>query len=170
MNFIKFGRVIEIAAAILLTLLAIAFVVHRTGDAAEQGQGKLAVSAAWARPPAGPGAAGAVYMTIANEGAGGDKLIGASSPAAQSVEVHVHEHEGGVMRMRHLPEGVAIPSGKETIFAPGGLHLMLIGLTAPLNKGDSFPVELKFRDAGMITVTVKVGMTPPLENTRGSHH
>lgn len=89
-----------------------------------------------------PGARnGAVFMTLENRGPV-TALIGVSSPAAETVELHTHVHEGEVMRMRRV-ESVPLPPGP-TRFAPGGLHVMLIGLRAPLAAGDPLALTLRF--------------------------
>lgn len=122
------------------------------GDAT---RGDIQVSSAWARatPPRPP--VGGAYMTLTNTGAEPDHLIGASSEVAKSVELHTHIKDGDVMRMTAL-SSVELPAGKSISFAPGGLHVMLVGLAAPLKDGTSFPLVLEFANAGKVTVSVDV--------------
>jgi copper(I)-binding protein len=63
--------------------------------------------------------------------------------------------EGNVMKMRQI-DRLALPAGKTVQLSPGGYHLMLLGLKAPLKAGDSFPLTLKFEKAGEVTVKVRV--------------
>lgn len=108
----------------------------------------------WARPTAGAGTTGAAYFTLTNNGPP-DQLIGASTPIAASADLHETINDNGVMRMRPVT-AIALAPGKTVTFSPGGYHVMLTGLKAPLKAGDSFPLTLSFAHAQPITVTVKV--------------
>lgn len=113
------------------------------------------VEGPWARATAAPNGAGAAFMTIVNDGAA-DKLIKAASPVAEVTELHTHLHEGGVMRMREVP-AIDVAARSATRLAPGGLHVMLIGLKqGQLKEGESFPLTLTFEKAGTVIVTVPV--------------
>ena len=61
-----------------------------------------------------------------------DRLIAAQAAIAQRVEIHSMEMDGGVMRMRAVDGGLAIAAGDSVTLAPGGLHIMLMGLTTDL--------------------------------------
>lgn len=76
--------------------------------------------------------------------------------------------DGGVMRMRKL-DGVDLPSGGTIALAPGGLHMMLFGLKAPLRAGTSFPLELRFEKAGQILVQVNVEANSDATNAKHKH-
>jgi Uncharacterized protein conserved in bacteria len=115
----------------------------------------VTVTQPWARSTPAPGGAGAAFMTISNAGATADKLVKATSPVAGAAELHTHLMDGGVMRMRAVP-AIEIPAGGSASLAPGGLHVMLINLNAPLTEGTSFPLSLTFEKAGEVTVTVPV--------------
>lgn len=107
---------------------------------------ELQVRAVWARPTLGNQTVGAAYMTITNESNISRTLVAASAPVAGRIELHTHEHgEDGMMRMRQL-EQLEIPAGKRVRFAPGGHHLMLFDLTAPLKTGEHFSVTLTWGD------------------------
>lgn len=105
------------------------------------------IESAWIRlpPPGAPTAA--AYMTIHNRARRPDRLLGASSPVAQRVEIHEMSMAGGVMRMRAVPT-LAMTAGGEVAFTPGGLHLMFIGLRRPLRAGQRVPVTLRFEREG----------------------
>jgi copper(I)-binding protein len=79
-----------------------------------------------------------------------------ATPGAARAELHESAMAGMVMKMRPL-SAVAIPAGQSVAFAPGGMHIMLLGLKAPLREGQSFPLTLTFAKAGTQTVTVAVG-------------
>lgn len=115
----------------------------------------IEVENAWARatPPAAP--TGAAYFTLHNTGAAADRLVEASSPVAERAELHTHFMDRGVARMEAI-DAVALPPGEAVAFAPGGLHVMLFGLKAPLQPGASFPIVLVFERAGRVPVTVAV--------------
>ncbi|MBX6375463.1 MAG: copper chaperone PCu(A)C [Acetobacteraceae bacterium] len=115
---------------------------------------EIEVSAAWTRA-ASQGATGAGYMVLRNRGTTADRIVSASSPVARTVELHTHVHEGGVMRMRPVP-AIDLPAGQEVRLAPGGLHLMLIGLTRPLREGERVPVTLTLEHGGSLTVELEV--------------
>lgn len=117
--------------------------------------GPLTIEAPWARASAGAARAGAAYLRIVNSGAEADRLLGASSPVAERVELHTHMTTGGVMRMRRI-EAVAVPGNEAAELKPSGDHVMLMGLTGPLTQGSTFPLTLSFEKAGKITVPVAV--------------
>jgi copper(I)-binding protein len=104
-----------------------------------------------------PGAAvGGGYMTIRNAGAAPDKLVGASSPAAGRVELHVTSEQNGVMKMQPVA-GYDVPAKGSFELKPGGAHLMFMELKAPFKEGDRVPVTLKFEKAGEVKVEFPVG-------------
>ncbi|HEX3846910.1 MAG TPA: copper chaperone PCu(A)C [Steroidobacteraceae bacterium] len=123
------------------------------------GAANLEVRDAWSRPTPPAVAVGAVYLSIVNHGAGADRLLGAATPRAGRVEIHESRSVQGIMQMRPVAF-VDIPAGATVRVAPEGLHLMLVGLDAPLLAGTQFPITLKFRDAGAVTVPVKVASPP----------
>lgn len=98
---------------------------------------------------------GVAYLSITNNGTTEDALIAASSPVAARVEMHQTTISEGMARMRPLRE-IVIGAGKSVQIEPGGIHLMLVDLKAPLTAGTSVPLLLKFRSAGEITVQLKV--------------
>jgi periplasmic copper chaperone A len=114
---------------------------------------QLEVSNAWARATPGKAENGAAYLTIQSPTA--DRLISASSPVAKKAGLHTMSMEGMVMKMRPLA-GLDIPAGQPVTLKPGGDHIMLEGLDAPLREGQSFPLTLTFEKAGTRTVTVAV--------------
>jgi copper(I)-binding protein len=124
--------------------------------ACQPGEPAIAVEDGWARATA-PGQYGAaVYLTVVNRGGGADRLIEVSVSRAGHAMLHGSSMEGGVMRMRHLPDGLAIPPSSTVELAPNGPHIMLAGLGAPLRPGERFPVTLRFAKAGTKDAIVTV--------------
>jgi copper(I)-binding protein len=99
---------------------------------------------------------GAVYLWITNHGAQPDSLLAIESPVAAKVEIHRSTTVQGLMQMREVA-ALECPSHTTLKIEPGGLHIMLLGLKHPLTAGSTFPMSLKFRDAGMLEVQVSVG-------------
>jgi len=116
---------------------------------------EIGVSAAWARASAGMARAGAAFMTLDNSGSADDALIAAEAGVSDAVELHTHIDDGGVMRMRKI-ERIAVPAHARVDLKPGGLHVMFIGLKAPLAEGQRFDLTLVFEKAGRIVVPVVV--------------
>jgi copper(I)-binding protein len=105
-------------------------------------------------PPGAPTAAG--YAVITNASRQDDRLLGADSPAAASVEIHTMSMAGGIMRMRPVAEGLPIGSGRTVRLAEGGYHLMFISPKRPLTSGQNVAATLRFERAGPVAVTFKV--------------
>ena len=114
---------------------------------------QLEVTNAWARATPGKAENGAAYLTIQSPTP--DRLVAVSSPVAKKAELHTMSMEGMVMKMRPLA-GLDIPAGQPVTLKPGGEHIMLEGLDAPLREGQSFPLTLTFDKAGTRTVTVAI--------------
>jgi copper(I)-binding protein len=145
------------------------------------GSASMTVTDPWARNAPKTAGAGAAYMTIQNTGAAADALIGASSPAAKTVQVHetyVIESPmpsasdamgapespnpsasgtmgGEVMGMRPIAR-LEVPAGGTVELKPGGYHIMLMELTTELKAGDKVEITLKFEKAGDVKVTAEV--------------
>jgi periplasmic copper chaperone A len=117
----------------------------------------IVIKQAWSRAtPRGAEVAGG-YLTIENHGAVPDRLISAATPVAAKVEIHEMTTLDGIMMMRPVAGGLVIPPGASVAFAPGGNHLMFIGLTSPFNEGGHVSAALMFEKAGKIDVTFEVG-------------
>jgi copper(I)-binding protein len=115
--------------------------------------GDLVVEGPWARESVTPTGAG--YLTVRNDGDQDDRLIGVASEVAAKAELHGSTMEGGVMRM-HPVEAVVVPAHGEAALAPGGLHVMLMGLKGRLEEGESFALTLEFEHAGTIEVVATI--------------
>lgn len=117
--------------------------------------GTLVIRNIWARAASQADALSAVYMIIENRGDQPDRLLHAHCDVAGTVELHESKMEGGVMKMRPV-DGIDIPAHSTVELKPGGLHVMLIGLTRDLNAGDTIEVELHFEHAGHVAVEATV--------------
>jgi periplasmic copper chaperone A len=117
------------------------------------GDPELVVGTAQAGEPAA--GSSQVVVAITNDGDGDDLLVGADTPAALDVEVHLTEVIDGRATMSVLEE-VALPAGETVRFRPGGLHLMLVVPDETVVVGGTFDLTLRFDRSGELTVPVEV--------------
>ena len=142
-----------IAASLLYCAAALAQTGAQTGS--------IEIKEAWARATPGGAQNGAAYVTLVSPT--GDRLTGVSSPVAEKAELHQMTNDGGIMKMREVT-AIELPPGTPVSLKPGGLHVMLMGLTHPLQPGQSVPMTLQFEKSGTREVDVavgKVGATGP---------
>ena len=137
----------------LTTLAAIAWAVATPAIAHDYEVNGIVVEHPWARATAPRQPAGAVYVTLRNTGARDDRLIGAATPIAETSGLHTTRNDGGIMRMRPV-KVVEVPAGAAATLAPGGQHIMLVGLTEPLEVGNLLPLTLTFERAGTVDIEV----------------
>jgi len=139
-------------AAIAGALVAISLLpgVARAAD--------IVIERPWSRATPPGATVGAGYLVIRNTGKSADRLVGAATPAAAMVQVHEIRMADGEMQMREVDD-LEIPAGGSVHLEPGGLHLMLMDLVAPLVTGTTVPVTLEFAGAGRIPV--KLPVAPP---------
>jgi copper(I)-binding protein len=117
----------------------------------------VAVSQAWSRSSPKGAKVAAGYIAIENHGTATDRLLSASSAVAAKVEIHRMSMQDGIMTMRPVEDGLAIPPDQTVTLAPGGDHIMFVGLNAPFEEGQRIPVALRFERAGRIDVDFEVG-------------
>lgn len=165
----------RISLAFLLRVAALApptaiAVVVAVAAARDYRAGSIVVGHPWARPTAGAATPGAGYMTLDNRGPADDRLVSASSPAAEAVTMHRTEVRDGVAGMRPQEGGIAVPAGGTVRLEPGGYHLMLERLRRPLALGETVPVSLTFAKAGTVTVDLKVERRPAAEDAGHDTH
>jgi len=147
--------------ALLMTMIA---TLPAPAAAQRARQNGIVATEGWSRATAPRAEVGAGFLTLHNRGRQADRLLSATSPRSGRVEIHTMTMEGGVMRMRPLPNGIAVPAGGTIGLAPGGNHLMLIGLKSPLKRGERVPVTLRFARSGTVRMTLAVaapGATAP---------
>lgn len=97
----------------------------------------------------------AAFMVLHNRGDGDLAVVDARSPAAEINELHNHVDVDGVMQMRRVAE-IGVPAGGSAELAPGGLHLMLIDLVAPLHEGDEVEITLVLESDETLTFSAPV--------------
>lgn len=117
--------------------------------------GTLLIKHPMARPTAPVARNGAVFLEISDIDGPGDKLLSVATPQAAKSELHETTIVDNVARMKRQ-DAVEIGAGDTVKFAPGGLHIMLMGLAGPLVEGESFPLTLTFEKAGDVAVDVKI--------------
>ena len=114
------------------------------------------VTDAWARETVAGQSGTAAYMTVENRGSGDDRLLSVSAVAPVTASLHETTTNDGVSSMRPLENGLAIPAGATVALRPGGAHVMISGLTAPLSEGETLRMTLKFERSGEKAVDFKV--------------
>jgi copper(I)-binding protein len=142
----------------LFALAAVAALLTGAGaHAGEAGRaGAVVVADPWARASLVAGRPGAAYFTLRNESAAADRLVGVAADRAGHAMAHATTVDAqGVARMEHLT-ALEIPPGGAVAFAPGGLHVMLMDLDAPLREGETLTLTLSFETGGETTVAVPV--------------
>jgi copper(I)-binding protein len=150
----------SILFAVALTLVA------GSASAHEYKVGSIEIKHPWARAtPKGSEVAGG-YMKLINTGTEPDRLIGGTNENSQTFEIHEMSMDGGVMKMRPLPNGIEIKPGQTVELKPASYHLMFVGLKAPFEKGKRVKGTLQFEKAGKVDVEYvveAVGGSPKME-------
>jgi copper(I)-binding protein len=124
--------------------------------------GGIEIGSPWARVSSHATGNGGGYFTLANKGAVADRLVAASSPAAERVEIHAIKVEGSELRMRQRENGLALPAGTTLTLKPRGYHLLLVGLKTPLEEGARAAVTLTFEHAGSIDIELVAAAPGPV--------
>jgi copper(I)-binding protein len=135
--------------------LALLLIVIGAAAAHEFTSKDITVSHPWARATPGGVTVGGAYFEIKAAPGPGDRLVGARSAIAGSMEVHSHAIENGVAKMRRI-DGLPIKGGQSVVLKPGGYHVMLLDLKKPLKEGDLLNFTLTFEKAGDIEVEATV--------------
>jgi copper(I)-binding protein len=120
--------------------------------------GALEIHKPWARSSSHrlPNSLAGAFLAVTNSGPVDDRLVAASSPLAERIELHGIKVVGADIKMRPRANGVAVPAGHTMTLKPRGYHLLLLGLTAPLAEGSTLPITLTFEKAGAVTVEFAV--------------
>ncbi|MEM7250761.1 MAG: copper chaperone PCu(A)C [Pseudomonadota bacterium] len=128
----------------------------------------LEVSGAWARALPAVSKNGAVYLTVRNPDETPDALVSVEGDVADRVSLHRHTMNDGVMKMEPV-DSFPVPSAGEAVLAPGGNHIMLLGLRAPLSAGRKFSLELVFASGKRLNVSVPVTAKAPAGAKAAAH-
>ena len=128
----------------------------------------LELSNAWVRalPPAQTRTA--AYLTLANPGAAAVSVVGASADLADKVEIHTTREIDGYMRMEQL-QGLTVAAGQRVQLAPGGTHLMLLGLARMPAPGDSVRLCLELASGDEVCTMAAVRKTAPGQGEQNPH-
>jgi len=145
-RFRKFSGLLFVGA------LAGAQFLPGAAGAADYTVGPMRITQAWARATPKGASAGAAYMTVTNTGSEPDRVSCVSSEASKLCQIHEMTAEGAVMKMRPVEGGLEIKPGQTVILKPGSFHMMLLGLTQPLQAGNVVRATLKFDKAGTVAV------------------
>lgn len=119
--------------------------------------GDITVAGAFTRATLPGAKAAGGFLTITNAGQAADRLIAAASDVAEAVELHEMKMEGDMMKMSPIEGGIDIPAGETVTLAPGGLHVMFMGLGQPFEQGACVEVTLTFEQAGDLPIVLNVG-------------
>ena len=152
-----------LAAALSLPLLALPLSTVQAHE--EVG---LLMSDGWIRASLGAGKTTAAYITLDNSHGPSDVLLSVSTPAASATEIHTMTMENDIMRMRRM-ENAPLPNGEVLSFQPGGMHIMLIGLTSQIQEGDEVVFTFVFEKMGEKTITLKALRKAPSTAHSGNH-
>ncbi len=156
-----------LAALAALTLSAPAISSHAW--AGDYRAGGVEVRRPWTRP-AQAGMNGVGYLTVTNVGAKPVRLVAVESPAAKSVTIHQSSMANGVSSMRPVTGGLTIAPGATVAFAPGGYHLMLMGLTSAQALGGKAPLTLVFDGGRKMRIDLSVEAGPPKADPMAGMH
>ena len=153
---------------VILLAAAVALVACDTRGHTHAGEG-IEISNARINPPLPGQTTGVAFMQLNNYG-DDDRLLAITSDASDRIELHTHLNEGGVMKMRRLDDGIALPHDKPVALKPGSYHIMLFETDAAL--GDEIVLTLDFETAEDLTVVapvVKRGEMTSGDTDHGSH-
>ena len=150
-----------------LPALVLALAAAALAEAHSFKLGDIDIEHPYARATAPGQPTGGGYLKLDNKGRD-DRLVSARAAVSASVELHSMRMESDVMRMRQV-DGIALPRGKQVALEPGGLHIMFVGLKAPLKAGDKFPMTLTFEKAGAVEVIVNVETPKPAAGSAAEH-
>jgi copper(I)-binding protein len=153
-------RLLVVATAALVALALMACGEDEGAEETGMDEDTIHVADAWARSPSED--VGAVYFEAHNGAEEEDRLIGASTPAADRAEIHEMVEQDGEMVMQPV-ESIAIGPDETIVFEPGGYHIMLFDLTEPLEVDSTIEVTLEFENAGEIQVQAIVKAYVPDE-------
>ncbi|MBU0499811.1 MAG: copper chaperone PCu(A)C [Gammaproteobacteria bacterium] len=143
--------------AFIATLLSLSLSLSLSGPLVAAGSDNVSAKDPYVRAVPPGMANSAAFMQLNNGDKGDHALVAAESPVAQTVELHTHVQEGGMMMMRKI-EKIDLPAGQTVALQPGGLHVMLIGLVKELKPGDQVELTLVYEDGSKSRVSAPVKM------------
>lgn len=161
---------VSLVASLLTVLLGLMGSMAHAHDGHDHEKGKAAdevmVSKPYAR--ASNQKISGMFMMLKNSGDTDHAIVKVSGSVAQAVEMHGHQNDNGMMRMRPV-EKITIPAGGHTMLQPGGLHVMLIGLNQTLEVGNTVHIKITFEDGSHKMITAPVQDAMPMNHGKGHH-
>ena len=154
-------------AAQALALMTILFSCPSYAQRSEKATPGPKVFDVWVKTTVPGATVSAAYMHI--KSATPLKLVKAESSIAGIAEIHDMKMNAGVMEMKAI-DALDIPADKLVDLQSGGLHVMLMKLKKPINKGDKVPLTLTFEGADKKPVVVKIDATAQEKNSGGHKH
>jgi periplasmic copper chaperone A len=161
-------RLIAILNAAAIALSAMTSAAY----AADVVKGDIKITQPWMRATPGGAKVAAGYLTITNTGKTADRLVGGTALVSGQLEIHDMTMTDGVMRMRHLENGVEIAPGATVTLKPGGMHVMFVDLKGPVKQGDRVMGTLVFQKAGSVEIeydAAAIGAAGPSGGLSGGH-
>lgn len=131
---------------------------------------RVSITDAWARATFPMANSGAVYLTLTNQ-ADSELILESVSTdenIARDAQIHTTLMKEGMMKMRELKKGLAIPAQGTVILQPGSEHIMLVGLKTGLKEGDMVPMRFRFSDGDVQSVNIMVKSEQ--DDDAHSHH
>ena len=147
----------RIAPIFLIALTTQFFALIAPGYA---GVSPIKIENAFTRPTLGGASVAVGYVTVTNTGTTDDWLESVTSDISKTSEIHETKMENGMMEMRELPKGLAVPAGATIAFKPGAYHIMFVGIKHAVKPGDTIHVTLTFEKAGKIAVDFPAADNP----------
>jgi copper(I)-binding protein len=137
-------------------LVAFAAALPGAAFAHEFKVGEIAIDHPWSRAMLPGAKVGGGYLTITN-GGDGDRLVSATAERAGTVQIHEMKMDGGIMVMREMKGGIAVPAHGTLELKPGGYHIMFMNVTQSFKEGEEIKATLVFEKAGPVDVEFAVG-------------
>jgi copper(I)-binding protein len=132
---------------------------------------QMQVADPYARSAGAMAVSGAAFMAITNPTDTDDRIVAATADISERVELHTHiQNAAGVMQMVELEDGIPLPAGETVLLERGGLHVMFLGLRAPMEQGATFELTLEFEHAEPLTITVPVDLERMPAHGGGMQH
>jgi len=153
------GRVSGTRSALLATVVVLAWLLQVAGCSQEDEAPAASAAGLEIHDPFVPAPAAdvaALYLVVQDTSGQGDRLLGASAARFARAMLHQTRREGDRVRMVSAGDGLAVPPGGRLELAPGGNHVMLMGLDGRIAPGDRLAVELEFEGAGRVVVEAPV--------------
>ena len=132
--------------------------------------GAITVTGAYTRATLPQAKVAGGYLVVTNTGTEPDRLIGGATEAASTVQIHEMKMEGDMMKMSQVEGGLEIPAGGEVALAPGGYHIMMMGVGTPFTEGECLELMLTFEKAGDLPVVLSLGGTAAAAPPEGHAH